>query len=167
MSLGHDTKKELKRKKSYMVLKIPNRKLYEESRKESIEYHKQFTEWFTKKYILKINGLISENINSDVYITNLKVRLSKDIISQYKITSKSNVKHRYYLPKVVYESIISIWKKQGWIIEIRDNILYGKDKVITDISEGIDKFSRSHVIMRVIFHKNLIPDDTTTTSEAD
>ena len=150
-----------------MVLKIPDRKLYEESRKEAIEYHKQFTDWFTKKYILKMNELISENIQSDMYITNIKIRLPKDIISQYKITSKSSVKHRYYLPKLVYESITSAWKKQGWIIEIRDNILYGKDKVITDISEGIDKFSRRHVIMRIIFHKNLIPDDTTTSSEAD
>ena len=147
------------RKPSYVEIKIPIKQDFKETQEDiKIFYHEEFSEWFMENYLQKINKQVTKNIHSEIVSTVFKLRLPKNILMKYKIYDRiTHIKHRYRLPKLVYEKIKNIWKEKGWSLNIIDDAIIVKNYTIHDISDIKHKLIPTHIIIRIVVYNTNDP----------
>jgi len=159
------------RKPYYVEIKIPIKQDFKETQEDiKTFYHDQFGEWFMENYLQKINQQVTKNIHSEIVSTIFKLRLPKNILIKYKINDRiSHIKHRYRLPKSVYEKIKNIWKEKGWLLNIIDDAIIVKNYTMHDISNIKHKLIPTHIIIRIVVYNVNNPinksSDSDTTNE--
>jgi len=118
------------------------------------KYYQELKDWFVQKYLLKINEIVAENLNTE-NIHYFKIHIPTNIIKNHRvIKNNTNSSNQYHLPDLLYNKIIDTWKHKSREITISDEIYYDKKllKNIYKISSKKDKLSKNFIIIQITMH---------------